>query len=122
MPFARSRKRQPPHDVWLTIGQAEDGCRAIVNYGHPNDRPPALADKIVDFAALTGKERVDLMGGLSHKQTPAAIIVESRGFNDCGHSLVAVSYDNGFWLRRQAAAIAMQRPVPFRMHRTAFGR
>jgi nickel transport protein len=87
------------HDVWLTISRAEDGCRAIVNYGHPNDRPPALADKIVDFAALTGKERVDLIGGLIQKQTPAAIIVESRVFNDCGHSLAAVSYDNGFWVK-----------------------
>ena len=102
------------HDVWLTIGRAEDGCRAIVNYGHPNDRPPALADKIVDFAALTGKERVDLMGSLTHKQTPAAIIVESRGFNDCGHSLVAVSYDNGFWVKAPGGSYrnATTRSVP----------
>ena len=57
------------HDVWLTAGRAEDGSHAIVNYGHPHDRPPALADKIVEFVALTGEERVDLMGGLTHKQT-----------------------------------------------------
>ena len=102
------------HDVWLTIGRAEDGCHAIVNYGHPNDRPPALADKIVDFAALTGKERVDLMGGLTHKQTPAAIIVESRGFNDCGHSLIAVSYDNGYWVKAPSGSYrnATLRSVP----------
>jgi nickel transport protein len=87
------------HDVWLTIGRAEDGCHAIVNYGHPHDRPPAFGDKIVEFAALTGEDRVDLMGGLTHKQTPGAIVVESRAFNDRRHSLVAVSYDNGYWLK-----------------------
>ncbi len=87
------------HDIWLTIFRGEDGCHAIVNYGHPHDRPPALADKIVGFEALTGEERVDLMEGLSNKQTPAAIVVESHGFDDRGHSLVAVSYDNGYWTK-----------------------
>ncbi len=102
------------HDVWLTIGRAEDGCHAIVNYGHPHDRPPALGDKIVDFVALTGEERVDLMGGLTHKQTPAAIVVESRSFNDRGHSLVAVSYDNGYWAKTASGSYrnATIRSVP----------
>lgn len=102
------------HDVWVTIGRAEDGCHAIVNYGHPRDRPPALADKIVDFAALTGEERVDLVDGLTHKQTAAAIIVESRGFNDRGHSLVAVSYDNGYWVKAPSGSYrnATIRSVP----------
>ncbi len=102
------------HDVWLTIGRAEDGLHAIVNYGHPHDRPPALADKIFDFAALTGEERVDLMGGLTHKQTAAAIIVESCGFNDRGHSLVAVSYDNGYWVKSPSGSYrnATIRSVP----------
>ena len=73
-----------------------------------------LADKIVDFAALTGEERVDLMGGLTHKQTPAAIVVESRGFNDRGHSLVAVSYDNGYWAKTPSGSYrnATIRSVP----------
>ncbi len=97
--FLASPQIAAAHDAWITFGRVEDGCHAIVNYGHPHDRPPALADKIVDFAALTGEERMDLMGGLTHKQTAAAIVVESRGFNDRGRSLVAVSYDNGYWVK-----------------------
>ncbi len=102
------------HDIWITIGRAEGGCHAIVNYGHPHDRPPALADKIVEFAALTGEERVDLMGGITHKQTADAIVVESRGFNDRRHSLVAVSYDNGYWVKAPSGSYrnATVRSVP----------
>lgn len=102
------------HDVWLTAGRAEDGSHAIVNYGHPHDRPPALADKIVEFAALTGEDRVDLMAGLTHKQTPDAIVVESRAFNDRGHSLIAVSYDNGYWAKTPSGSYrnATVRSIP----------
>ena len=52
------------HDIWITIDGPSGERRAIVNYGHPHDRPPALADKIVGFAAFTGKERVSLAEGL----------------------------------------------------------
>ncbi len=95
--FFASPQIAAAHDIWITIGRAEDGCHAIVNYGHPHDRPPALADKIVDFAAWTAEGRADLMGGLTHKQTAAAIVVESRAIGGRGHSLVAVSYENGYW-------------------------
>ncbi|MGO9867585.1 MAG: DUF4198 domain-containing protein, partial [Rhodomicrobium sp.] len=86
----------------------------VVNYGHPHDRPPALADKIVEFAAFTGQERLPLTEGLTHVQSSKAIVVVSRGFNDQGHSLVAVNYENGFWVKTPSGHYrnATRRSVP----------
>ncbi|MGC2630705.1 MAG: DUF4198 domain-containing protein, partial [Rhodomicrobium sp.] len=102
------------HDIWITIERTGGECRAVVNYGHPHDRPPALADKIVEFAAFTGQERLPLTEGLTHVQSSKAIVVVSRGFNDQGHSLVAVNYENGFWVKTPSGHYrnATRRSVP----------
>ena len=86
------------HDIWITIDKAGGECRAIVNYGHPDDRPPALADKIVDFLLLQGDKRASLIDGMTETQTGGPITVASKAF-DCSHALVAVHYDNGFWVK-----------------------
>ena len=85
-----------------------------MNYGHPHDRPPALADKIVDLAALTGKERVSLLDGLTYGQSGAAIVVASKPFDDAGHALVALTYDNGYWVKTARGSFynATRRIVP----------
>jgi nickel transport protein len=102
------------HDVWITIDGPSGARRAIVNYGHPHDRPPALADKIVSFAAFTGKERMLLAQGLTHTQAGSAIVVASKPFDDAGHALVAVSYDNGYWMKAPDGSYynATRRSVP----------
>jgi nickel transport protein len=87
------------HDVWITIDGPSGERRAFVNYGHPNDRPPALADKIVDLSAFAGKERISLTEGLTHIQSGSAIVVASKPFDDAGHALVAATYDNGYWAK-----------------------
>ena len=101
------------HDVWITIDKAGGECRAIVNYGHPEDRPPALADKIVDFALVDGEKRASLMDGLVHTQTGAAITVASKAFN-CGNALLALHYENGFWVKTPSGSYrnATKRSVP----------
>lgn len=101
------------HDVWITIDKAGGECRGVVNYGHPQDRPPALADKIVDFALMDGEKRASLMDGLTQTQTGAAITVSSKPF-DCGHALLALHYENGFWVKTQGGSYrnATKRSVP----------
>jgi nickel transport protein len=102
------------HDVWITIDGPSGERRAIVNYGHPQDRPPALADKIVGFTAFTGKERLSLAEGLAHTHAGSAIVVASKTFDDAGHALVAASYDNGYWVKAPSGAYynATRRSVP----------
>ena len=101
------------HDIWITIDKVGDQCSAIVNYGHPQDRPPALADKIVDFALMDGEKRASLMDGLTQAQTGAAITVASKPF-DCGHALLALHYENGFWVKTRSGSYrnATKRSVP----------
>jgi len=52
------------HDVWLTLSGPSAERRVIINYGHPDDRPPALADKVVDIIEITAGARRSLLNGL----------------------------------------------------------
>jgi nickel transport protein len=40
------------HDIWVTVTGPASARRAVVNYGHPHDRPPTVADKIIDVFAF----------------------------------------------------------------------
>ncbi len=87
------------HDVWLTFsGPASARC-AIVNYGHPDDRPPAFADKVVDLFMITPKGRSSLLDGLAIASDKGIQIARTKPFDDAGHTLLAARYDNGFWVR-----------------------
>jgi nickel transport protein len=87
------------HDVWLTFTGAAASRRAIVNYGHPDDRPPAFADKVVDLQAVTTKGRMSLLTGLGLKTEKGTTVVETKPFVDDEHTLLAARYDNGFWIK-----------------------
>ena len=54
------------------------------------------------------------MAGLTYKFAAAAIVVESRSFDDQGHSLVAVNYENGFWAKTPSGGYrnATRRSMP----------
>ena len=45
------------HDLWLTTEGGANARRVIVNYGHPRDRPPTAADKILDLVAVTADKQ-----------------------------------------------------------------
>ncbi|UQD75570.1 DUF4198 domain-containing protein [Bradyrhizobium japonicum] len=87
------------HDVWLTLSGSASTRRAIVNYGHPDDRPPALADKVVDLVAITTKGRSSLLDGLAAASENGIQIARTKPFDDGGHTLLAARYDNGFWVK-----------------------
>lgn len=87
------------HDVWLTLSGTASARRAIVNYGHPDDRPPAFADKVVDLVAITAKGRSSLLDGLAAASENGIQIARTKPFDDGGHTLLAARYDNGFWVK-----------------------
>src|SRR4029078_6836537 len=73
--------------------------RVVVNYGHPRDRPPTAADKILDLVAITGDKRVSLLGGLVAGALGCGTVVRSKAFPDAGRTLLAARYDNGYWVK-----------------------
>ncbi len=87
------------HDVWLTFSGPASARRAIVNYGHPDDRPPAFADKVVDLFMITPKGRSSLLDGLAGASDNGIQIARTKPFDDAGHTLLAARYDNGFWVK-----------------------
>lgn len=87
------------HDIWITIDGPARARRAVINYGHPHDRPPTVADKIIDIFAITGSGEQSLLKGLTTRQDGQWFVVETRPFADDGHTLLAVRYDNGYWTR-----------------------
>jgi uncharacterized GH25 family protein len=87
------------HDVWLTLSGPAAERRVIINYGHPDDRPPAFADKVVDIFAITSYGRRSLLGGIEAAATHGITVAQTRPFADDGHTLVAARYDNGFWIK-----------------------
>ena len=87
------------HDLWLTTEGGANARRVVVNYGHPRDRPPTAADKILDLVAITGDKRLSLMDGLVAGSFHGAPIVQSKTFPDGGRTLLAARYDNGYWVK-----------------------
>lgn len=87
------------HDVWITIAGEPAGRRAIVHYGHPGDRPPAFADKVVDLVAITASDRKSLRDGLEAARVDGIAIAQSKAFANERPALLAARYDNGFWVK-----------------------
>lgn len=87
------------HDVWLSFTDEAASRRAVVNYGHPDDRPPAFADKVVDLTAINSSGSISLLKGIEQTTKKGIVVAQSKPFSDNGHTLLAARYDNGFWIR-----------------------
>lgn len=87
------------HDVWLSLTGDASSRRVIVNYGHPDDRPPTMPDKILDLVAIGPDGRTSLLSGIAPAQDRGFPVAQSRPFVDGGHLLLAARYDNGFWIK-----------------------
>lgn len=85
------------HDVWLTTMGEAAARRVLVNYGHPNDRPPAFAEKIVEIDAVSASGKVSLLKGLASIQEGGIPVVATTEVKEPGALLVTARYDNGFW-------------------------
>lgn len=102
------------HDMWLSFAGDAQQRRVVVNYGHPDDRPPTMPDKILDLDAVTSGGRTSLLSGIAATQEGGFGVAASRPFADDGRSLFAARYDNGLWVRQQDGTIrnATRRLVP----------
>lgn len=87
------------HDIWITTTGPADARRAVINYGHPYDRPPTVADKVIDIFAITKDGQQSLIKGLTTTRDGEWFVVETEPFADNGHTLLAVRYDNGYWIK-----------------------
>lgn len=87
------------HDVWMTLAGDARNRRVVVNYGHPDDRPPPLADKVLELVAIKEDGKTSLVKGLAPKLEHGTFVVESEKFADDGHVLLAARYDNGYWVK-----------------------
>ena len=87
------------HDIWLTLTGDAGSRRAVVNYGHPDDRPPAFADKVIDLFAITSGGKKSLLTGLTPAVINGTFVVETSPFADDGHVVLATRYDNGYWIK-----------------------
>jgi nickel transport protein len=87
------------HDIWITTIGTAAARRAVVNYGHPYDRPPTVAGKIIDFVAIAAESKTSLLDGISATQADGASVIVSQPFADNGRTLLAVRYDNGYWVK-----------------------
>lgn len=87
------------HDVWISaVGTGAD-ARVVVNYGHPGDRHPPLADKVLDLAATPpGGTPVPLKAKLATSVVDGIVVATAPWTGD---ALVAGRYDNGFWVEAQ---------------------
>lgn len=85
------------HDVWLTTTGDAEARRVLVNYGHPNDRPPAFAEKIIEIDAISSGGKTSLLKGLASIQDNGISVVTTTEVKNAGALLITARYDNGFW-------------------------
>jgi hypothetical protein len=76
--FAAGAQQALAHDVWLTLRGDAGNRRAVINYGHPDDRPPAFADKVVDLFEIKSGEKISLLSGLTATVIDGTFVVEIR--------------------------------------------
>lgn len=85
------------HDLWLSRTGDGAGARVVVNYGHPGDRPPPLADKVLEIEAITRDGKTSLIGKLAPAVVDDTFVLTAPDTG--GAELLAARYDNGFWVQ-----------------------
>jgi uncharacterized GH25 family protein len=112
--FAASASDASAHDIWLTLDGDAGTRRAVINYGHPHDRPPAFAEKVVDLLEIKSGEKASLLDGMKPAVVDGTFVVETKPFADDGHVLLATRYDNGYWVKTKDGVYlnATKRLVP----------
>jgi nickel transport protein len=92
------------HDIWITLVQEKpDVARAVVNYGHPGDRPAPIADKLFELSirgmnptwqSLLRGVKSDVQDGIPILMAEPVPIAK-----DAGVLALAARYDNGYWVK-----------------------
>ncbi|MBV8934899.1 MAG: DUF4198 domain-containing protein [Alphaproteobacteria bacterium] len=85
------------HDLWLTTSP-DRPVRVLINYGHPDDRPPPAAEKVIDLRALTADRSLSLLPDLVRATSLGAPVLASQPI-DFASALLVAEYDNGYFVK-----------------------
>lgn len=87
------------HDIWLTTEASLKGARVVVNHGHPGDRIPPEADKVIELDAATAAGKTALVGMLKPGASSGFPVLTAMAPQPTAPTLYAARYDNGFWVK-----------------------
>lgn len=88
------------HDIWVTTDKHADQYKAQINFGDVDKRELVDLKKIVTLDLVTASGSTDLRRPMTEGQRLGAPIMETAPFKAAPDAVIAVSYDNGFWLTR----------------------
>ena len=87
------------HDIWLTTEQAGEARKAQVNFGDTDDRSLPDHARIVSLELVGSGGKQDLRHPLTETARLGKPVLETQSFKSAAGAVLAVSYDNGFWLK-----------------------
>ncbi len=87
------------HDIWLTADKIGDQYTAQVDFGELEARENADFGKIVSLDLVTPGGSTDLRHPLTAGELNGKPVLTTRPFSAPVGSVLAVSYDNGFWMQ-----------------------
>lgn len=87
------------HDIWLTADKVRGRYTAQVDFADLADRELADFRKIVSLDLVTPTGSMDLRHPLTAGQLMGKPVLKTRSFIAPAGSVLAVSYDNGFWMK-----------------------
>lgn len=87
------------HDIWMVTGNPRPQSSVEIVFGDLVG--PSLADikRIVSFDLVTPAGRQDLRGLLGEATSHGHPVLKTVATNLDPHGILAVTYDNGFWVR-----------------------
>src|SRR5262249_17080384 len=85
------------HDIWLTTDKHGDSFTASVAYGDTDAREMPDLRKIGTLGVISPGREVNLRRPLAARQRLGKPVFESQAFTTPAGSLLAITYDNGFW-------------------------
>lgn len=86
------------HDIWLTVDKKGEQFSAQLHNGDTDKRDMSDRNRIVTLELVTPAGTVDLRRPLTPGQVSGQPMLETKPFSVPEQSLLAVSYDNGFWI------------------------
>jgi uncharacterized GH25 family protein len=86
------------HDIWITADKAGGQLKAQVNFGDTDARQAPDRSRIVALDLSGGSGMQDLRLSLTPAQLLDHPVLETKPFAAASGSVIAVTYDNGFWL------------------------
>jgi uncharacterized GH25 family protein len=86
------------HDIWITTQTRGQGTVASISYGDLDRREFADKDRVASLAVIGGPAPQELRASLAKSAEPGTAVLQSKAFAAPPSGVVAVAYDNGFWL------------------------